>query len=142
MPTVRTAHVGKTRGTVLIVQEDEAERRRLTDCLRVAGFLASSCPGPSSDLDCPLDCGNRACAKALGCDLIVLDPATKSEDTFEGASPFDLLAAYVAEDKPIVLTTRSTTGVRPYLGEQVRVVSRPASPDELLAAIRDLLPGR
>jgi hypothetical protein len=101
----RTDTVGMNDGSaksVLLVEADAAERRRLGEALEAAGFEVVECPGPTEPDD---DCvGTRTgmCPLLSGVDVVVLDVDLEGNDVEFRATSEELLNLYLGCGRPVV----------------------------------------
>lgn len=125
-----------SRGAVLVVEADPAERERFGTWLEGAGFAVLACPGPTEpDYTCV---GGRegACPLVAEADLVVLDMSLDSETLMTGTPAEELLGLYLMAGRPVVvLGSRQGEQVA---GQLVRMGRHP-SRDELLGAVRSLV---
>jgi hypothetical protein len=90
------------KGTVLLVESDEPERRRLGKALEEAGYEVIACPGPTApDYTC---IGGREgyCPLLERADVVVLDPWLAGDEIGVGTSSDDLLALYAGSGRTVV----------------------------------------
>ncbi|HEX9717632.1 MAG TPA: hypothetical protein VGA93_06775 [Actinomycetota bacterium] len=125
-----------SRGAVLVVEADPAERERFGTWLEGAGFAVLACPGPTEpDYTCV---GGRegACPLVAEADVVVLDMSLDSETLMTGTPAEELLGLYLMAGRPVVvLGSRQGEQVA---GQLVRMGRHP-SRDELLGAVRSLV---
>ncbi len=122
--------------TVLLVEPDDEERRRLATCLEDDGFDVMVCPGPTGpDYTC-VGTRTHGCPLAKDASIVVLDMDLESDAAMEGSGAIELLDVYLTGDNRVVaLADDRFHDGNP--GQLVRVRRRPAR-DELLAAISSL----
>ena len=122
--------------TVLLVEPDDGERRRLAASLEDDGFDVMVCPGPTEpDYTCV---GTRTlgCPLAKDASIVVLDMDLESDAAMEGSAAVELLDVYLTGGNRVVaLDDDRFHDENP--GQLVRLRRRPAR-DELLAAVSSL----
>ena len=90
------------KGTVLLVESDEPERRRLGKALEEAGYEVIACPGPTGpDYTC---IGGREgyCPLLERADVVVLDPWLAGDEIGVGTTSDQLLALYAGSGRSVV----------------------------------------
>src|SRR5207248_3449366 len=103
--------------------------------LEDVGMDVMVCPGPTApDYQCT---GTRdnSCVLAKVADAVLLDLRLRSDEAHQGAPAFELMWAYGNLGKPLVLLTGPSDPVVPFPDDRTRVLRRPPTRSELLAAI-------
>jgi hypothetical protein len=121
--------------TVLLVESDDDERRRLSAGLEEAGYDVLVCPGPTRpDYTCV---GTRTlgCPLANGASVVVLDMDLEGDARMEGTTAQELLDVYLTGGDRVVALAPRLHDEMP--GRLVRVRRRP-DVGELAAAVRSL----
>jgi CheY-like chemotaxis protein len=122
--------------SVLVVEADADERRRVGAWLEREGYQVLVCPGPSEpDYTCV---GSRvgACPLADSADLVVLDMSLESEAVVMGTAAEELLGLYLMAGHDVVVLGSHPGGAIP--GQMIRLPRHPRRQD-LLAAVRALV---
>lgn len=128
-----------TEVSVLVVEEDADERRRIGAIFEAEGFDVVACPGPQEpDYTC---LGGRGlpCPLTRDADVVVLDLRLASDEMLQGTTGWQLLLYYVESGKRIVALSGEEDSVHPLADDQVSVIKRPAGSESLLSAVRDLV---
>ncbi len=127
-------HVGAS--TVLIVEADPDERRRLGSFLEQVGMTVLLCPGPTEpDYTC-VGVRDGACPLVETAEAVVLDMSLDSEAVMEGATAEELLDLYLSTGRPVVML--GSYQVDQEAGQLVRL-SRHPDRDELVRAVHSML---
>jgi hypothetical protein len=127
------------RKTVLIVDQDGADRERIGRWFDRAGFRVLSCPGPTGpDFTC---LGGRGgpCPLVSDADLVVLDLWLQSDSMMEGTSSLELLMYYIGTGKPIVAISDGPDPSRLFVEERLALMDRPLDRRELLETAQGML---
>jgi hypothetical protein len=131
--------MGKSPGSVLLVESDSGRREQVAAWLECAGFEVTMCPGPSApDYTC---IGGRggSCPLVHGVDLIVLDLWIAGDMVQHGTSATDLLGYYVASGKPVIAFSHGDGEARLFAEEELVDLGWPPGRQELVEAARALL---
>jgi len=124
--------------TVLIVDDDSDERRRIGSWLASAGFEVIECPGPSSpDYSC-LGGRGEPCPLAHAADIVVLDIRLASDEMMMGTAGWELLLYYTTQGKKVVAMSGPEDSVQVLTDDLATVIRRPPEREQLVAAVRDL----
>lgn len=123
---------------VLLVEADATERERYAATLESVGFEVLACSGPTEpDYACV---GGRTgmCPLIDDASVVILDVSLDSEALMRGTTADELLWLYLTSGRPVVaLGSRSGPAAE---GALTRL-RRHSAPDEVLPAVRALLPG-
>ncbi len=123
-------------GSVLVVEADSSERARFGAWLERAGYQVLYCPGPTEpDYTC-IGSRGQPCPLAAEARLVVLDMSLESEAVVMGTAAEELLGLYLVSGHQIVALGSHPGAEVP---GQLRRLRRHPGPDELVAAVRDLL---
>lgn len=122
-------------GTVLLVESDEAESKRLGHALEEAGYEVVACPGPSvPDYTC---IGGREgfCPLVERADVVVLDPWLVGDEMGVRTSADTLVQLYTERGRTVLLLG-SVGWLDPFIGGHVvGLGDRPGAAD-LIEAVR------
>ena len=126
-----------SKPTVLVVESDDDERRRIGSWLDDAGYAdIMCCPGPSApDYTC-LGGRGASCPLSSAADVVVVDLRLRSDELMQGTPGWQLMLHYFEQGKKIVAISGNEDAVHPWSDESVRVVHRPLERDEFVGAIR------
>lgn len=127
------------RQTVLIVEQDGVDRRRMGGWLERAGYEVIACPGPSAEGGFCLGEVGGPCPLVDGSDLVVLDLWLMSDVLFEGTSSLDLLMYYISTSKPIIAITHGPDASQLFVEERLVVLDAPLDRAELVETARAML---
>jgi CheY-like chemotaxis protein len=127
------------RETVLIVEQDDAARDRMSRWLERAGYRVLACPGPSDEGGFCVGEAGGPCPLVDGSDLFVLDLWLHSDAVMEGTSSLDLLMYYISTGKPIVAISHGPDASHLFVEERLAVLEAPPDPAELVETIRAML---
>ena len=121
--------------SVLLVDADAAERRRLGEALEVDGFEVVECPGPAESDGCV---GTRTgmCPLLSDVDVVVLDVQLERDDVEFRATSEELLNLYLGSGRSVV--TLGLDGRRLDEGGLLRLRRSPDA-DELVRGVRGLI---
>ncbi|HEX9775486.1 MAG TPA: hypothetical protein VGB83_07890 [Actinomycetota bacterium] len=121
--------------TVLVVENDADERRRLSLTLGDAGFDVMICPGPSApDYTC-LGGRGKDCPLIQPAAAIVLDLRTEGDVMMRGTPGWQLLDYYTDRGRPVVAIAGEGASV-PHDDARVTVLPRHADERLIVAAVR------
>jgi len=122
--------------TVLLVEHDAQSRLVLGEWLEGAGCTIETCPGPTGPgYTCIGSRGGR-CPLADSADVVVLDLRLASDIAMKGTPAWHLLTYYMTLGKPVIALVGDDDPVHPLPDEQVQVLPRAPTFDELIAAVR------
>ena len=122
-------------GTVLLVESDEAESRRLGRALEGAGYEVVACPGPSApDYRC---IGGREgyCPLVERADVVVLDPWLAGDEIGVGTSADTLVRLYAGRGRTVLLLG-SAGWLDPFIGGHIVGLGERPDAGELVDAVR------
>ena len=123
-------------GSILLVEHDSQERRRIGELLERNGFEVLACPGPSHpDYVCV---GGRGlpCPLVQEAAAVVLDMWLGSDVVMRGTPAWELLIYYMEHGKQIVALSAPDDSVNPLSDGRVIAIQRPPRDVELMEAIR------
>ncbi|HWJ30809.1 MAG TPA: hypothetical protein VNR59_00595 [Gaiellaceae bacterium] len=123
------------RPRVLIEHPDETAGLELASALRLEGYAVAVCPGPHERKQCPLT-GSDDCAVARDADIVV------SCLGFERDAALDVVRALRLRcpEVPLVLEVPvAAIGPPREIADGCFAVEAPATPELVLAAVRDAL---
>jgi CheY-like chemotaxis protein len=127
--------------SVLLVEADPALRYRMGGWLERSGFEVLVCPGPSAPTyECLASCA-RPCALVKAADVVVLDLWLESDSVMIGTTATELLAHYLANDKPVVVIDPGHDQLRPFMDEIAARVEWPPERRELVESVQVALQG-
>jgi hypothetical protein len=126
--------------TVLVVEHDAEARRRAANWLMEAGYTVLACPGPLGPDNVCLGGRGMTCPLAQGAGTVVLDLRLKSDEEMRGAPGWQLMLYYLERGHPVVALGGDEDLVHPWPDSTLALLPRRPSPDELVAAVRDLRP--
>ena len=125
--------------SVLLVEYDADDRRRMGGWLAKEGYDVLVCPGPSEpDYSC-LGARGQSCPLAKEADIVVLDMRLASDEMMEGTPGWELLLYYMENGKRIVALSDGEDPVHPRSDEGVTVIRRPPDRETLVGAVRDFV---
>jgi len=124
--------------TVLVVEHDPVERRRIGSWLESDGFSVVECPGPGEpDYTC-LGGRGASCPLVHAADLVVLDMRLASDEIMAGTPGWELLLYYVRNGKRVVALSGIEDSLHLEPDDEASVVTRPPRREPLLDAVRDV----
>ena len=123
---------------VLIEHADEAKGMSLAAAVRHAGYAVAVCPGPAQSERCPL-AGDEGCEAAHGADVIV---TSLGLGTRQSREVLEALRARCPATPLVVEVTPEEKEEWSGRLQGCEVVVSPATPDELVAAVRGVLATR
>lgn len=122
-------------GTVLLVESDEAESKRLGRALEEAGYEVIACPGPSApDYTC---IGGRegSCPLVERAEVVVLDPWLAGDEIGLGTSADTLVELYAGRGRTVLLLG-SVGWLDPFIGGHVVGLGDKPGAFDLIEAVR------
>lgn len=125
--------------TVLVVEHDEQERRRIGTLLEHEGFVVIACPGPTwPDYVCV---GGRGlpCPLIEDAEVIVLDMRLGGDVLMRGTPAWELLIYYMEHGRRIVALSNGEDSVHPLSDNKVIAIRRPPDDRALVRAVRELM---
>lgn len=130
------------RPSLLVVDPRPEARRLACTWLEEAGMRVIECAGPHEpEYVCPWAKGG-SCPLPNEADVIVLNLWLESDTLMRGTPGEEVLTYYLSLGKPVVALAGWEDSVHPISEETVVVIQRPASREDLLRAVRSLLPSR
>lgn len=123
-------------GSVLLVEADAAERRRLGEALQAAGFEVAECPGPTEPDGTCIGTRTGMCPLLSDVDVVVLDMELEGDDVEFRATSDELLNLYLGSGRPVVAL--GLRGGRLDEGGLLRLRRSPDA-DELVRGVRRLV---
>ena len=125
--------------SVLVVEDDADERRKIGSWLDREGYEVLFCSGPQEPEFSCLGGNGSDCPLAKGADVVVLNLHLASDEMMMGTAAWQLLLYYYESGKKIVALSGSQDAVHPYPDDVVAVIRRPVERDSLLRALRQLV---
>jgi hypothetical protein len=129
----------RTGKTVLLVDEDAAERDRLGESLEEAGFPILRCPGPSAPEYTCVGAREHYCPLLERADAVVLDLWTGGDALGVGTSAEELLELYVSSGRPVLALGPGGQLADPTADEHVLRLEAHADAGTVVHAMKRLL---
>jgi CheY-like chemotaxis protein len=123
-------------GSVLLVDADPAERRRLGEALEAVGFEVVECPGPTESDGACVGTRTGMCPLLGDVDVVVIDVQLERDDVEFRATSEELLNLYLGSGRPVV--TLGLEGRRLDEGGLLRLRRSPDA-NELVRGVRGLV---
>jgi CheY-like chemotaxis protein len=123
-------------GSVLLVEADSPERRRLGEALEAAGFDVLACQGPTKPDDDCVGIRTGLCPLLTDVDVVVLDVQLEAIDAEFRTTSEELLNLYLGGGRPVV-----ALGLRGRRLDEEGLLRLKRSPDadELIRGVRRLV---
>lgn len=122
--------------SVLLVEADAAERRRLGEALEADGFEVVECPGPAESDGACVGTRTGTCPLLTDVDVVVLDMQLEGDDVEFRATSEELLNLYLGSGRPVV--TLGLDGRRLDEGGLLRLRRSPDA-NELVRGVHSLV---
>ena len=125
-----------TQPSILVVESDNDERRRISGWLDEAGYAeVMFCPGPAGpDYTC-IGGRGRPCPLSDAADVVVVDLHLRSDEVMQGTPGWQLMLFYYEHGKKVVAISGADDAVRPRPDDQVLVIDRPVERESFLRAV-------